>query len=114
MRSAGDPTISSTEEVSGSCERPPMCHRGIVSVVLAFWLLVATASNALASNIAEKKFPFPSPIQWKKGKAEISLIALAWGPANSPEMISKGRERQRSEKPEFFSGPPMSNLALSL
>ena len=80
-----------------------MCHLRMVSIVLAFWSLVATASNATASNIAEKKFPFPSPIQWKKGKAEISLIGLAWGPANSPDMISRGREKQPREKPGFFS-----------
>ena len=80
-----------------------MCHPRIVPIVLAFWLLVATGSNVTASNIVEKKFPFPSPLQWKQGKAEISLIALAWGPANSPEMISRGREKQPREKPEFFS-----------
>ena len=80
-----------------------MCHLRIVSVVLAFWSLVATASNAAVSNIVEKKFPFPSPLQWKRGKAEISLIGLAWGPANSPEMIPRGREKQHREKPGFFS-----------
>ncbi len=85
------------------CGGSPMCHLRIVSIVLAFWSLVATASSATASNIAEKKFPFPSPLQWKSGKAEISLIALAWGPANSPEMISKGREKQPREQPGFFS-----------
>ena len=86
--------IGSAGEVSEGRERPPMCHPRIVSIVLAFWLLVATGSNVTASNIVEKKFPFPSPLQWKQGKAEISLIALAWGPANSPEMISRGREKQ--------------------
>ena len=56
-----------------------------------------------APGILEKKFPFPSPVQWKSGNVEISLIAVAWGPANSPEMIAKGHEEPHTEKPEFFA-----------
>lgn len=65
------------------------------------------------SNILEEKLAFPPPIQWRMGEAEFSLIALAWGPANSPGMISKGRELGRGEKPEFFSNRPYA-LAVCL
>ena len=72
-------------------------------VVLGLFSLAATAWHAPESNLVEKKFPFPSPVQWKRGNVEISLIALAWGPANSPEMISRGSKELPNEKPEFFS-----------
>ncbi len=62
--------------------------------------------NQAVSNILEENFAFPPPIQWRMGEMEVSLIALAWGPANSPEMIAKGREVRARENPEFFSARP--------
>ena len=76
--------------------------------------LVASADPALgapASNILEKKLASPSPIQWKSGDVEISLIGVAWGPADSPEMVSKGRDQTSVEKPEFY---PDRTYALAL
>jgi len=75
----------------------------MIPAALVFITLAAVASAAPASNILEKKVSFPSPVQWKSGVVEISLVALTWGPANSPEMISRGRENYPAEKPEFFS-----------
>lgn len=48
-------------------------------------------------NVMEEKFPFPPPVQWKIGgsafgEMEVSVIGLAWGPADSPQMMSKGSE----------------------
>ncbi len=81
-----------------------MRYLRLLSIALLFPPFTATTSNAQVPAILEKKVPFPSPVQWKSGGgAEISLIALAWGPANSPEMISKGHEYQTAEKPQFFA-----------
>ncbi len=33
---------------------------------------------------------------------ELSVIGLAWGPADSPEMIARGREAASRDKPAFF------------
>jgi hypothetical protein len=63
------------------------------------------------SNVVEKSFAFPSPLQWKAQEVEISLIGLAWGPAQSPEMLAKGRERMAMDKPQFFPDRPFA-LAL--
>ena len=88
----------------------------IVAVVLAFVSFAATLFAAQASKILEKAFPFPSPIQWRfpNPDVEVSLIDAAWGPANSLEMISKGREKLPSEgretlpseKPAFLPDRP--------
>jgi hypothetical protein len=67
--------------------------------------------GAPASNSLEKKLASPSPIQWKSGDVEISLIGVAWGPADSPEMVSKGRDQTPVEKPEFY---PDRTYALAL
>jgi hypothetical protein len=77
----------------------------IAVAVIALFSLTVSAGNDPPSNILEKKFSFPSPVQWSRGDLEISLLALAWGPANSPEMISKGCEVRKSlrEKPGFFA-----------
>lgn len=81
-----------------------MCHpRTVVSVALAVLSGIVAVSSATPSSILEKKLPVPPSIQWKTVDAEISLIALAWGPANSSEMISKGRDKYPSEKPDFFA-----------
>lgn len=64
------------------------------------------------STILEKKLAFPSPVQWKSaGRMEISLVAVAWGPAHSPEMMAKGRKAYPHDKPEF---PDDLSCALAL
>jgi hypothetical protein len=80
----------------------------ILSVPLLFPYSAAQKpkSNRAVSNILEEKLPSPPPIQWSVGDSEVSLIALAWGPANSPEMISKARELRDQEKPRFLSDRP--------
>lgn len=60
------------------------------------------ASGAPASDVLTKKLDFPSPVQWKVGGIEVSLIGVAWGPSSSPEMISKGREDIHVQNPEFY------------
>jgi YVTN family beta-propeller protein len=71
------------------------------------WLNPSPGSNVLPipprpPKSFEKKIATPSPVQWKTGDMEISLIGLAWAPANSTEMISKGRKETALEKPVFF------------
>jgi hypothetical protein len=61
-----------------------------------------TAFGASPSNALEKKLAFPSPVQWKVGDIEISLVDVAWGPANASEMISKAAEDIHVKKPEFY------------
>lgn len=80
----------------------------ILSVPLLFTSFAAQEPrpNKAVSNILEEKLPSPPPIQWRVGDIEVSLIALAWGPANSPEMISKARELRAQEKPKFLSDRP--------
>lgn len=58
--------------------------------------------NQSAPKVLEEKFAFPPPLQWKLSDIELSVIGLAWGPADSPEMIAKGREAPTREKPAFF------------
>lgn len=74
-----------------------------VSALVALASFAATAWSVTPPGILEKKLSFPPSIQWRTADSEISMISLAWGPANSPEMISKGREARAREKPEFFS-----------
>jgi hypothetical protein len=64
------------------------------------------ASGAPLSDILEKKLDFPQPVQWKAQGIEISLIGVAWGPANSPEMISKSHEDVHVQKAEFYPDRP--------
>ena len=61
----------------------------------------ATAKQGPA-KVLEETFPFPPPLQWKLSDIELSVIGLAWGPADSPEMIAKGHEAPSREKPAFF------------
>jgi len=63
--------------------------------------------------VLEEKFPFPPPLQWKVGNVEFSLIGIAWGRADSPEMIAKGYQVETREKPEFFADRTFA-LALRL
>ena len=86
-----------------------MSKIGIVAFIISFF--VAPASGATAAGVQEKKIPFPPPIQWKSGNVEVSLVGVAWGPADAPEMISKGREKLPREQPRFFPERPYA-LAL--
>jgi hypothetical protein len=78
-------------------------------------LLFATTCRAWSADqpkALEKKFEFPSPVQWKtNGEIEVSLIGVAWGPANSPDMISRSREDIQVQKPQFY---PERSYALAL
>jgi hypothetical protein len=79
--------------------------RPLLSIVCLLLVVAASANiawEAPPSNILEKKFTFPSPVQWKLQDVEISLISMAWGPADSPEMISKGVDDVQVQKPEFY------------
>jgi len=58
------------------------------------------------SKIVEKNLPFPFPIQWTTSGVEISLIHVAWGPADSPEIQSKGRPKMVQERPTFYPDRP--------
>jgi hypothetical protein len=89
--------------------------RSLLPVVCLLLAVAASAEvgwQAPESNIVEKKLDFPSPVQWRfPGPAvEISLISVAWGPADSPEMIAK-RTDNVGGKPEFY---PDRTYALAL
>jgi hypothetical protein len=66
-----------------------------------------------SSKIVEKNLTFPSSVQWAISGAEISLGHVAWGPADSPEMLSKGRQKMVREQPAFYPDRPYV-LALGL
>jgi hypothetical protein len=77
------------------------------------WILCMTISMQVqsgppesSSKIAEKNLTFPSPVQWTANGTEISLIHAAWGPAHSPEMLSKGRQKMAREQPTFYPDRP--------
>lgn len=77
----------------------------------ALWILFMTISvqaqsSPPSSKIIEKTLTFPSPVQWTTNAAEISLIHVAWGPADSPEMLSKGRQKMAQEQPAFYPDRP--------
>lgn len=78
-------------------------------------LLLALTCHAWSADepkALEKKIEFPSPVQWKiNAGIEVSLIGVAWGPANSPDMISRSREDIQVQKPEFYADRPYA-LAL--
>jgi hypothetical protein len=86
-------------------------------ILLAFLCSASSAvaqkpeMNQAAPKVLEETFAFPAPLQWKVGDIELSVIGLAWGPADSQEMIAKGREVQAREQPQFFPDRPYA-LAL--
>jgi hypothetical protein len=84
----------------------------LVCVFLGFFVSSGLASGAPVSEILTKKLDFPWPVQWKVGGIEVSLIGVAWGRANSPDMIAKSREDFHVQKPEFYPDRP-SVLALN-
>lgn len=74
----------------------------VLMAAFALFCLVATCLAAQPSKSLEKSFPFPPPIQWRSSSGEVSVIGVAWGPANSPHMISKGHEERATDEPTFF------------
>jgi hypothetical protein len=89
-----------------------------IAFVLAFACHVDCAAqeqpaNDSAAKILEQELAFPQPIEWRQGDVELYLVGLAWGPANSPEMIAKGHEARVKAPPEFFADRPYA-LALHI
>ncbi len=89
--------------------------RPLLSLISLFLAVAASAEvgwQAPGSNLLEKKFDFPPPVQWRAlgPDFEISLISVAWGPADSPEMIAKRTDRVGG-KAEFY---PDRTYALAL
>ena len=78
----------------------------LVCLFLGFFVPSGLASSAPVSDILTKKLDFPSPVQWTVGGIEVSLIGVAWGVADSPEMISKGLQETHVQKPEFYPDRP--------
>lgn len=85
----------------------------ISTVLLALFILATSGLAASPSKILEKKFVFPFPVQWRVGYWEVSVAGVAWGPANSPEMISKGHEEPATDKPFSLPDRPYA-LAIKL
>jgi hypothetical protein len=75
----------------------------MVCVLLGLAVSAHPAWGLPPSDVLESKLAFPSPVQWKVGDVEVSLISIAWGPADSPEMISKGPEDIHVQKPAFYT-----------
>jgi hypothetical protein len=85
--------------------------RVILSVFICL-SCVAACLGAPPPSILKKQFPFPPSVEWKSGQTEISLTEVAWGPADSPEMISEEQlNRFLRAKPAFF---PDRTYALAL
>jgi hypothetical protein len=81
--------------------------------LLAFFLVAQEPAANQPAPMLEEKYAFPQPLQWRVQNTEVSLIGLAWGPANSPGMIAKGRELTKREQAEFFPDRPYA-LAVCL
>ncbi len=77
-----------------------------IAIMIVFSSTVRAGVAAQPSNILEKSFAFPPPVQWISGNWEVSLIGVAWGPANSPEMISKGHGELFQAKRNFSPTVP--------
>ena len=78
----------------------------MASAILLIAAAAVVASGTPASDVLTKKLDFPPPVQWTVENIEVSLIGIAWGQANSPEMISKSREDVHVRKPEFYPDRP--------
>jgi hypothetical protein len=81
----------------------------------SLWILVISLTVSMkaqsgppefSSKIVETNLTFPSPVQWATNSAEISLMHVAWGPANSPKMLSKGRQKMVREQATFYPDRP--------
>lgn len=81
----------------------------------SLWVLVISLTVSMQAQsgapessleIVETNLTFPFPVQWASQNAEISLIHVAWGPANSPKMLSKGRQKTVREQATFYPDRP--------
>ncbi len=84
----------------------------ILALSLPASVKAQASSPESAPGIVEKDLAFPSPVQWVNNFAEISLLHVAWGPANSPEMLSKGR--QKAGRQPATADPPYAPYVLAL
>ena len=78
----------------------------ILCISLSICMQAQSGPPDASSKVIEKTLPFPFPVQWTTNNVEISLIHVAWGPADSPEMQSKGREKMVQEQPNFYPDRP--------
>lgn len=92
----------------------------LVALFASIALAPVSAQAGPPSQPQEKDFAFPYPVQWRADCyenfecPEISVSGVAWGPANSPEMISRGRGAFFfAEKPFSVAGSPYA-LAIRL
>jgi len=88
---------------------PQVRPRSSLWILILSWILTisltpmqAQAQPPESASIVETNLTFPSPVQWTSNSTEISLMHVAWGPANSPEMLSKGRQMMAREQPAFY------------
>lgn len=80
---------------------------------VALFPLASVALAAPPQQVLERKFAFPPPVEWKSNNWQVSVVELAWGPANSPEMISRGSAEPGREKTTLFPDRPYT-LAIKL
>lgn len=73
----------------------------ILVIGLGISMQAQSGPHKSSSKIVEKNLTFPSAVQWTTSTGEISLIRVAWGPADSPEMLSKSRSKMIREQPAF-------------
>ncbi len=78
----------------------------ILVIGLGISMQAQSGPHESSSKIVEKNLTFPSPVQWTTSAGEISLIHVAWGPADSPEMLSKSRPKMIREQPAFYPDRP--------
>ena len=79
------------------------------------WILLVSLTSVTQAQsgvtesspkLVQKNLAPPYPVQWTTEGAEISLIHVAWGPADSPEMQSKGRPAMDQEHPTYDPDRP--------
>jgi len=100
----------------GSLAAPAVALLVIIAAVVQPRTAVAQTSTEAEPKVLEETFSFPPLVQWRIPfvGADVSVIGVAWGPADSPEMISKGRVSPFGrEKPAFFPDRPYA-LAIHL
>ncbi|MGA8430308.1 MAG: hypothetical protein WB729_10840 [Candidatus Sulfotelmatobacter sp.] len=78
----------------------------ILVIILAVSVQAQSGPADSLSKVVETNLVFPPPVQWTANETEISLVHVAWGPADSPEMVSKGRETMAREQPAFYPDRP--------
>jgi hypothetical protein len=100
----------------GCCIRWARSLASVVILLAVLPLVVSLAgqepgANQSTSKVLQETFEFPPPVQWKMGgsafgEMEISVVGLAWGPADSPQMISKGGEVHGQGAPRIYPDRP--------